>query len=133
MSNTEPTIDSDDEQRVDHSIPESDAESGSDRTSSAGDDRDGTDRSPRATGAGSRTEDGIDLQSSPVRRYLAWGALGVCSVLALFALVQFYGSVTDAIDIWIEPRHQPLMRAAFNLVVLLASLVGVSLVVRELS
>ncbi|WP_265108529.1 hypothetical protein [Halosolutus halophilus] len=78
-------------------------------------------------------DDGVDLQSSTVRRYLAWGALGVCSVLALFALVQFYGSVADAIDLWIEPRHQPLMRAAFNLVVLLASLTGVSLIVRELS
>ncbi len=79
------------------------------------------------------TDDGVDPQSSTVRRYLAWGTLAVCSLLALFALVQFYGSMTAAIDLWVEPRHQPLMRAAFNLVVLLASLVGVSLVVRELS
>lgn len=118
MSNTtsEPTIDSDDEQPTDRS-QSTEKQIASEQPA----DR------PRSIDGGS------DLQSATVRRYLAWGALGVCSVLALFALVQFYGSMTDAIDLWIEPRHQPLMRAAFNLAVLLASLVGVSLVVRELS
>lgn len=116
MSNptADSTIDPDDESHADRSQPD-------------------PDENPHADRSRPEPENGIDLQSSTVRRYLAWGALGVCSVLALFALVQFYGSVADAIDLWVEPRHQPLMRAAFNLVVLLASLAGVSLVVRELN
>jgi len=66
-------------------------------------------------------------------RYIAWGALGICSLLAVFALIQFYGSVTDAIDLWVDPKYQPLIRAAFNLAVLLTSLIGVSLLARELN
>ncbi|SDR35473.1 hypothetical protein [Natronobacterium texcoconense] len=76
---------------------------------------------------------GVALEPTRVRRYLAWGGLAVCSLLALVATVQFYGSVTSAIDLWVADRYQPLMQAAFNLVVLLGSLVGISLVVRELS
>ncbi|QSW99931.1 hypothetical protein [Haloterrigena alkaliphila] len=93
---------------------------------------DGTD--PSAT-AGTTTDSGggLDPQSETVRRYLAWAALGICSILAVFALIQFYGSVTAAIDLWVAPKYQPLMGAAFNLAVLLASLIGVSLVVRELN
>lgn len=71
-------------------------------------------------------------QQSDLVRYLLWGALGVCSVLALFALLQFYGSVGDAIDIWIAPDYQPLASAAFNLAVLFAALAGVSGIAREL-
>ena len=73
------------------------------------------------------------VRTADVWRYIAWGGLAVCSLLAVFALLQLYSSVGDAIDIWVEPRHQPLMRAAFNLTVLLGSLIGVSLLVRELS
>ena len=70
---------------------------------------------------------------SSVRRTLAWAALVVCSLLALYALIQFYASSSAAIELWVEPRYEPLVQAAFNLVVLLCALVGVSLVVRELS
>ncbi|WP_436345130.1 hypothetical protein [Natronorubrum sp. FCH18a] len=80
-----------------------------------------------------RTDTGLEPDSERIKRYLAWGALGVCSLLAVFALVQFYGSATDAIDLWVDPKYQPLMRAAFNLAVLLTSLIGVSLLVGELS
>ncbi|MWV40446.1 hypothetical protein [Natrialba sp. INN-245] len=73
------------------------------------------------------------LRPGNVRRFLAWGALVVCSLLAVYALFRFYGSVTATIDLWVEPRYQPLIHAAFNLVVLLGSLVGISLLVRELS
>ncbi|MEY7851255.1 hypothetical protein AB7C87_18885 [Natrarchaeobius sp. A-rgal3] len=73
------------------------------------------------------------LRPGNVRRFLAWCALAVCSLLAVYALFRFYGSVSAAIDLWVEPRHQPLIHAAFNLVVLLSSLVGISLLVRELS
>ncbi|THE63849.1 hypothetical protein D8Y22_16100 [Salinadaptatus halalkaliphilus] len=74
-----------------------------------------------------------ETRSQDVWRLLAWAGLAICSLVALVALVQFYASVTDAIDLWVEPRHQPLIHAAFNLVVLCGSLIGVSVLVRELS
>ena len=91
------------------------------------------DHSGRDAGRTARTGDRSEFPGSDVWRLLAWGALAICSLLAVFALVQLYGSVTEAIDLWVEPRHQPLMHAAFNLVVLLGSLIGISLLVRELN
>lgn len=95
-----------------------------------------TDQQDRQTDAspttGSAPTTGIDPSSDRIIRYIAWGALGICSLLAVFALIQFYGSVTDAIDLWVDPKYQPLIRAAFNLAVLLTSLIGVSLLTREL-
>ncbi|MFP8958935.1 hypothetical protein ACLI4Y_19745 [Natrialbaceae archaeon A-CW3] len=83
----------------------------------------------------SRNDEGIadgNGEHSELVRYLLWGSLGVCSLLALFALLQFYASVGDAIDIWIAPEYQPLASAAFNLAVLFAALAGVSVIAREL-
>ena len=88
------------------------------------------DRSPST--AASDQPGGPSIEVDHVRTYLAWGTLAICALLAVFAISQFYGSATDAIDLWVEPRHQPLIHAAFNLVVLLGSLVGISLVLREL-
>lgn len=82
---------------------------------------------------GSNVTAGIDPTSETIRRYLAWGGLGVCSLLAVFALIRFYGSVGATIDLWVDSKYQPIIRAAFNLAVLLTSLIGVSLLVRELS
>ncbi|WP_226480444.1 hypothetical protein [Natrinema amylolyticum] len=96
-----------------------------------------TDRPDRGTETDPTSEPadttGFDPGSDRIRRSLAWGGLAVCSLLAVFALIQFYGSVADAIDLWVDPKYQPLIRAAFNLAVLLTSLIGVSLLVRELS
>ncbi|WP_226004042.1 hypothetical protein [Natrinema salinisoli] len=86
-----------------------------------------------STPTGSNVTAGIDPRSETIRRYLAWGGLGICSLLAVFALIQFYGSVGATIDLWVDPKYQPIIRAAFNLAVLLTSLIGVSLLVRELS
>lgn len=88
-----------------------------------------TEPSPTAE---STANTGFDPDASTVQRYLAWGALGITSLLAVFALIQFYGSVTQAIDLWVDPKFQPVIRAAFNLAVLLTSLIGVSRLVREL-
>ncbi|AGB30655.1 hypothetical protein C488_10468 [Natrinema pellirubrum DSM 15624] len=79
------------------------------------------------------SDDGLDPRSATIRRYLVWGGLAVCSVVAVVALVRFYGSVTDAIDLWVDPKYRPLVHAAFNLTLLLTSLIGVSVLVRELS
>ena len=92
----------------------------------------GSARTPAAS-TGTDAGDGLDPRSETVRRYLTWGALALCSVVAVFAVIQFYASVADAIELWVDPKYQPLMGAAFNLAVLLASLIGVSLLVRELN
>lgn len=69
----------------------------------------------------------------PVRQYLAWGALAVLSVLAVVALIQFYSSVGAAIDLWVASEYRPIIRAVFNLAVLLLAGGGISWLVRELS
>ncbi|RQG96553.1 hypothetical protein [Natrarchaeobius chitinivorans] len=89
------------------------------------------DRSRSRTGSPDGGDSG--LGSGRVRQFLAWAGLAICSLLAFVALIQFYWSVTAAIDLWVEPRHQPLIHAAFNLVVMFGSLIGISLLVRELS
>lgn len=76
---------------------------------------------------------GDDARNPDVRTYLAWGALAVCSLLAVFALIRFYSSTTAAIDLWISSAYRPIVQAAFNLVVLLLALTGVSWLVRELA
>jgi len=37
--------------------------------------------------AGSAPTTGFDLGSNTMARYIAWGALGICSLLAVFALI----------------------------------------------
>ena len=68
-----------------------------------------------------------------VRELLLRGALLVLSVLAVVALFQFYTSANAAIGEWIGREFRSLFRAAFNLLVLLATGIGISLVVRDLA
>ncbi|ARS90568.1 hypothetical protein [Natrarchaeobaculum aegyptiacum] len=86
-----------------------------------------------APGSPASTDSRLGPNVDDVRRLLAWGALAICSLLVVVAVIQFYGSVTDAIDLWIDSRHQPIAQAAFNLVVVLLSLIGISALLRELS
>lgn len=65
--------------------------------------------------------------------YVYWGALLIFSILAVFALFNFYTNATQAISLWVESKYEPIIQSLFALVVLLAALVGVSLTVRELS
>lgn len=65
--------------------------------------------------------------------YLHWGALAVLVCLALVATVGFYTSATATIGRWVTPAYQPLFRAGFNLVLLLAAGVGISAVLRGLN
>lgn len=126
MTETPPhdtSIESNAEQpNADRTVPDSDPTESVDSTESTGE----LDPGPNPAGPGAERRIG------DVWELLAWGALAICSLLAIFAVIRFYGSVTEAIDIWVEPRHQPLTHAAFNLVVLFGSLIGISLLVREL-
>ena len=75
------------------------------------------------------TESTDDLE---VRTYLYRGALALFALVAVVALFGFYNSVNAIINTFIDHQYRPLFRAAFNLVVLLASGIGISWTVREL-
>jgi hypothetical protein len=64
--------------------------------------------------------------------YLYWGAFATLLLLALFATLQFYTSASRAISIWVADDFVPVFQAAFNLAVVLACGVGLSLLVRRM-
>jgi len=75
-----------------------------------------------------------DSRSSGER--LAWlvqiGALVVLCLLALVATFRFYFAASQAIQVWISEDFVSVFQAAFNLLVLIASVYGVSVLVRRL-
>jgi hypothetical protein len=86
------------------------------------------------------TETNIDTETSEastdgfrIRTNLYRAALGLFVLLAVVAVVQLYASVNATIATFVAEEYRPLFRAAFNLVVLLVSGIGISLTVRELS
>lgn len=68
-----------------------------------------------------------------VRDLILRGALVVLGFVAVVALFQFYTSTVAVINEWVGREYRALFRAAFNLVVLLAAGIGISVVVRELT
>lgn len=64
--------------------------------------------------------------------YLYWGAFATLLALALLATVRFYLSASRTIEIWVAPDFAPAFQAAFNLAVVLACAVGLSLLVRRM-
>jgi hypothetical protein len=61
------------------------------------------------------------------------GALAVLVLLAVVATIRFYLSLSSAIATWVTHEYRDLAQAAFNLVVLLLTGVGISVVIRQLS
>lgn len=45
--------------------------------------------------------------------------------------LQFYWSVGATIDQWVDPAYEPMVRAAFNLAVVLTAVAGITLLIRE--
>jgi hypothetical protein len=68
-----------------------------------------------------------------IRTSLYRAALGLFGLLAVVAVVQLYASVNATINTFIADEYRSLFRVAFNLVVLLASAIGISWTARELS
>lgn len=66
-----------------------------------------------------------------VSQYLQWALLGGLALFALVAAISLYLSVGRVIDVWIAPEFQPIFNAAFNLLVLLLSAAGISLLLRR--
>lgn len=64
--------------------------------------------------------------------YLYRGAVVGLAGLALVATIQFYLSASRAISIWIASDYEPFFQSAFNLAVILACGLGLSLLVSRL-
>lgn len=68
-----------------------------------------------------------------IRTYALWAAFGILVLVALVATFQFYFAASAAISEFVTRRYRPLFRAGFNLVILLGSALGISLLVRRLA
>jgi uncharacterized membrane protein len=67
-----------------------------------------------------------------VRRYANYAILLVLGLLAFVAVVRLYLTVSDVIATWVTDEYRSLFQAAFNLVVLLLTGVGISIQLRRL-
>jgi hypothetical protein len=65
--------------------------------------------------------------------YVQWAVFIVLVVLAIVATFQFYTNASRAIRIWAAHDWEPLFLMAFNLLMLLASGLGVSILARRLT
>jgi hypothetical protein len=65
--------------------------------------------------------------------YVEWAAFGILCLLALVATFRFYFAASEAIRVWFSPDFVPVFQAVFNLVVLVASAVGISILVRRIA
>jgi len=100
---------------------------------------DGGDDRPRTDGPGTAGESddratGSDetIDKETIVGYLFRGAVSLLALLVVVTLYGFYTSTLRFINVWITEEYEPLVLAAFNLVVLLAGLIGLSLLVRRL-
>lgn len=81
-------------------------------------------------------EPGAGSEDRTTGERLAWvvqvGALVVLALVALLATFRFYFAASEAITVWISDDFVSIFQAAFNLLVLIVCVYGVSLLVRRL-
>ncbi|KAB1193657.1 hypothetical protein GJR96_09480 [Haloferax sp. MBLA0076] len=68
-----------------------------------------------------------------LRRYLDYAVLIGLLLLALIAALQFYLNASQTISTWVTPEFRAPFQAAFNLVLLLAAALGISVQIRRLT
>jgi uncharacterized membrane protein len=86
-----------------------------------------------STDAGDTIETSDDSNGGfRVRRYANYAVLLVLGMLALVAVIRLYFSVSNVITTWVASEYRSLFQAAFNLVVLLATGLGISYQLRRL-
>ncbi|MFC7019071.1 MULTISPECIES: hypothetical protein [Haloarcula] len=81
----------------------------------------------------SQTESSDDAEGRSIRTYATWAAFAILVLVALVATFQFYFAASAAITEFVTRRYRPLFRAGFNLVIVLACGLGISLLVRRLA
>lgn len=65
--------------------------------------------------------------------YLQWVLFAVLVLVLLMSTLQFYTSLGQVIDTFVQRRYQPVVRAAVNLAIVLACGFGLSILVRRMT
>lgn len=130
-SNSEQETDPAPVESTEHSEPEQPPVPDDERQEKSEDERENILRSDRSDREKNAT-DTATVSKEKLVGYMFWAAFGLLGLLTAVALFGFYTSVTSIITIWITDQYQPIFTAVFNLVVVLACLVGLSLLVRLL-
>jgi hypothetical protein len=73
-----------------------------------------------------------DESGSKIVGYAQWAGFFVLVLLVLISTLRFYFAASTAINRFISPDFRPVFQAVFNLVVLLASVVGLSVLVKRM-
>jgi hypothetical protein len=85
------------------------------------------------TAADAESEGSPDGESSNrVTQSLLKVGMVVLILLALVATFRFYFAASNAISIWFSSDFVPIFQAAFNLLLLLASVAGLAVIVRRI-
>lgn len=74
----------------------------------------------------------IDRERS-ITEYAQWAMFGVLVLVGVIATLRFYFAASAAIDQFVARAYRPLFNAAFNLLIVLACALGVSVLVRRLA
>jgi|GEM_PF-308884 len=64
---------------------------------------------------------------------LQWGAFAILILVALIATLRFYFAASNAINEFVTRQYRPLFQAVFNLLILLASVFGLSVLARRIT
>jgi len=67
-----------------------------------------------------------------VVRTLQWAAFTILVLVALVATFRFYFAASNTINEFVTRRYRPPFQMVFNLVILLASVLGISVLVRKI-
>lgn len=103
-----------------------------DSSGTAATDADGGDAGqPGEAAVAAESTDGPAVSGSKLVAFAEYAAFGILCLLALVATFRFYFAAAEAIRLWFSPDFVPVFQAAFNLVVLIAAAVGVSVLVRR--
>lgn len=111
--------------RSDGGTPADDAETPGDTRTSAGSAPDGV-----GTDDDSLTEGG---SRRSLVRYLHWALFAILILVVLVATFRFYFAASNAVNELVSDRFRPLFQAGFNLAVILAAGVGLSVLVRRMT
>lgn len=76
-------------------------------------------------------DESVDTGSRLVR-FVEYATFGILCLLALVATFRFYFAASEAIRVWFSSDFVPVFQAAFNLVVLVAAALGISVLVRRI-
>lgn len=66
-----------------------------------------------------------------LREYAQWAAFAILVLVALIGTVRLYFSLSAAIETFVTRRYRPLFMAGFNLGVVLACVLGLSVLARR--